>query len=306
MCNAPGMVSTTSLRVLAIAAVPVVLAAFAALRRDAAEAQQAPPSTPVLTLADWPLSESAARGRVVYGLWCAGCHGDDGRGNGPAARHLDPLPRNFQAGRIKFRSTPQGSLPLTEDLMATLNRGLPGSSMPDFRLLPDPHKRDVSEYVIALVQFGRAARAAEALARGGDSRETILKDNLKDWIEEAKAERASVRPVAVGPEPADDAASRARGKVLYEEKCYSCHGTTGKGDGPSAGNLRDALDANILPRDFTKGTLRGGDAPEDVFRRLRTGIDGTPMPAYTLSDQDTWDLVHYSMSFRTAAKGGAK
>ncbi|MCG3134190.1 MAG: hypothetical protein HMLKMBBP_01477 [Planctomycetes bacterium] len=296
-----------SRRGLAIAAIPLAVAALAALRRSPAEAQQTPPSTPVLTLADWPMSESATRGRVVYERWCAGCHGDDGRGQGPAARHLDPLPRDFQAGRIKFRSTPQGSLPLAEDLIATITRGLPGSSMPEFRLLPDPHKRDVAEYVIALVQFGRAARAAEALARGGESREAILRDNLKDWLAEAAADRASVRPVAVGPEPADDAASRARGKALYLEKCHNCHGESGRGDGSAAGNLRDALDANILPRDFTRGSLRGGDAPEDVFRRLRTGIDGTPMPAYTLSDQDTWDLVHYAMSFRSAAgKGGAK
>jgi cytochrome c oxidase cbb3-type subunit 2 len=90
----------------------------------------------------------------------------------------------------------------------------------------------------------------------------------------------------------------ARGKDLYAQKCLSCHGATGVGDGPSSSALRDARDARILPRDFTKGRLRGGESPQDLFRRLRTGLDGTPMPSYDDPDADLWAVVHYVMTLR--------
>lgn len=35
-------------------------------------------------------------GRAVYVMHCAGCHGFDGGGNGPAATGLTPAPTNFQ------------------------------------------------------------------------------------------------------------------------------------------------------------------------------------------------------------------
>jgi mono/diheme cytochrome c family protein len=95
-----------------------------------------------------------------------------------------------------------------------------------------------------------------------------------------------------------------RGQKIYKELCESCHGATGVGDGPSAYALRDGTDAPIRPRDFTTGVLRGGDAPQDIYRRLLTGLDGTPMPSFDArSASDLWDVVHFVMTLR---KGGAE
>jgi mono/diheme cytochrome c family protein len=42
-----------------------------------------------------PDQESITSGKVLYQQRCALCHGDDGRGNGPAANGLETPPANF-------------------------------------------------------------------------------------------------------------------------------------------------------------------------------------------------------------------
>ncbi len=55
---------------------------------DAAQAQAtAEPGTTVTP-------ELLAQGREVWMLWCANCHGSEGRGDGPDATLLDPRPRD--------------------------------------------------------------------------------------------------------------------------------------------------------------------------------------------------------------------
>src|SRR6185503_12710661 len=47
----------------------------------------------------------------------------------------------------------------------------------------------------------------------------------------------------------------------------------------------------------------GGGTVEDIYRRLRTGLDGTPMPTFNdmivggqLTDDQLWNLAHYVRS----------
>src|SRR5437867_8994776 len=72
----------------------------------------------------------------VYDHACAACHGKDGRGDGPAAfsigKYRAPRPRDFTRGRFALRSTPTGTLPTDEDLLRTVERGIP-AWMPSFR-----------------------------------------------------------------------------------------------------------------------------------------------------------------------------
>lgn len=42
-----------------------------------------------------PDKESLTSGRKLYQQHCAVCHGEDGRGDGPAAKAMDPSPANF-------------------------------------------------------------------------------------------------------------------------------------------------------------------------------------------------------------------
>ena len=55
-----------------------------------------------------------------------------GDGEGPAAKFLDPRPRDFTLGTFKFRTTQSGELPTNEDLFRTVSRGLPGTAMQAF------------------------------------------------------------------------------------------------------------------------------------------------------------------------------
>lgn len=67
-------------------------------------------------------------GRSLYGQHCAGCHGDQGRGDGPAGRSLDPLPTNIAAA---------ARMPIASDayLFWTIAEGgaRVGSAMPPFK-----------------------------------------------------------------------------------------------------------------------------------------------------------------------------
>lgn len=80
----------------------------------------------------------------------------------------------------------------------------------------------------------------------------------------------------------------ARGKVLYDQTCGTCHGATGKGDGPGAGQL------NPKPRNFAvKEGWKNGIRIEDIFKTLDEGIKGTSMVSYNyLNKKDRMALVH--------------
>jgi high-affinity iron transporter len=49
----------------------------------------------VLFSAQGPTTAEAAEGSQIYNHRCAGCHGQDGEGNGPAAVAFNPKPTSF-------------------------------------------------------------------------------------------------------------------------------------------------------------------------------------------------------------------
>ena len=90
--------------------------------------------------------------------------------------------------------------------------------------------------------------------------------------------------------------AQARGKTVYDAHCTECHGTNGKGDGPSAAYLTPR------PRDFSTGSYKirsteTGSVPtdDDLMRSVRQGLYGTAMPAWDriLSDAEIRDVVEY-------------
>src|SRR5438876_7879807 len=97
---------------------------------------------------------------AVYNHACAWCHGRDGRGDGPAAfsinKYLSPRPRDLTHGRFELRSTPSGELPTDEDLLRTLERGIPGY-MPSFRGLTAGERQLAGT---AVERFDRAVAGA--------------------------------------------------------------------------------------------------------------------------------------------------
>lgn len=81
------------------------------------------------------------------------------------------------------------------------------------------------------------------------------------------------------------------GKVKYNIHCASCHGASGKGDGPAGFALFPKA------RDLTSGKFKFRSTPtlptdQDLFRVISRGIPRTAMPRWAnLSEVDRWDLV---------------
>jgi cytochrome c oxidase cbb3-type subunit 2 len=229
-----------------------------------------------------------AQGERVYATHCAGCHGANGDGHGPAAEMLIVKPRDFTKGLFKFRSTPNGTLPTDEDLYRTITRGVNRTSMPEWSLLPDRERFAVVEYV---------------------------KGFYPEWVQ-----RGAGEPIHIPKPPTDLASAQAiaRGRELYEMlDCGRCHGPGGQGDGPSAKSLEpDAWGNRQVPFNFTKGALKSGSSPQDVYRTFMTGLNGTAMPSYadvfdapdgeSIHAGDAWNLVAYILSLRGSAPVGAR
>lgn len=100
--------------------------------------------------------------------------------------------------------------------------------------------------------------------------------------------------------PAPPAA--ARGKLLFDQYCVTCHGERGDGKGPSAAALSPA------PANFTDAQFMHSETPYDFYHVISLGKSNTAMPAWdgVLSVQDRWDLVSYLWTLPLDAAGVAE
>lgn len=210
----------------------------------------------------------AAPAAYDYRRYCAGCHGDLGDGNGENAVWLDPRPRDFTQAIFKCRSTPTGTLPTDQDLYETIGRGLTNSNMPIWNTFGKEQRADLVAYI---------------------------KSFSPRWDKEKPGE-----PIKIPAEPPITIESIAHGKALFTKlECWKCHGTEGKGDGPSASTLTDSKDQPIRPYNFAAGKndsrFKCGSTNQDLYRIFMTGLDGTPMPSFAdvIQPNDAWDLVHF-------------
>jgi mono/diheme cytochrome c family protein len=208
-------------------------------------------------------------GATVYAKYCSQCHGDTGAGDGYAAQHLKPRPRNFTTGKFKIRTTGSGVLPTTDDLKAVIRRGMPYTSMPPWANFTDDELKALAYYV---------------------------KSFSPDF---AKAD-FNAAPLEFPKAPGYTKESAVAGRKVYEDTgCITCHGELGRGDGASARTLVDDWGFPIKPADFTqRWTFRGGSTREDIFRTMTTGLNGTPMPAFgdALKPEERWAITDYMVS----------
>jgi putative copper export protein/mono/diheme cytochrome c family protein/peroxiredoxin len=81
--------------------------------------------------------------------------------------------------------------------------------------------------------------------------------------------------------------SIVRGASLYAQRCSTCHGIDGHGDGPAATSL------SVRPVNLVEHVLhhRAGE----LFWWIAHGIAGTPMPGFVsqMSDAEIWDLIQF-------------
>lgn len=105
--------------------------------------------------------------------------------------------------------------------------------------------------------------------------------------------------LALGGAPRAQAADVENGKKVYTTNCQSCHGASGKGDGPVGSAL------NPAPRDFTQGNFKfdtnndgetGTDADlRAVITKGAAAFGGSPLmaPWGHLPEKDIEDVIAY-------------
>ena len=214
--------------------------------------------------------ENSNLGEKVYRENCAACHGQKGDGKGLEADRLKTKPRDFTTGIYKFRSTRSGSLPSDQDIFRTISRGVRGTSMLAQLHLSEQERWAVTGYLKTFSPRFKVEKPAELLA--------------------------------IPAKPSFISKLTALGRAKYEDAgCGACHGADGKGGGPSSKELKDDSGNSILPTDLTSKPFKSGPEPEDLFRTISTGLNGTPMPSYdnALDERDRWALVSYILSIAT-------
>ena len=155
-------------------------------------------------------------------------------------------------------------------------------------------------------------------------------ETLRDDWKRADKESSIIRPSVRRPKPHDRSLADSKktslenGRFLFLSKkaqCVSCHGKAGRGDGvqtramhkPPGGKsfypvpgLHDEWGNATKPRDLSRGVLRGGSRPIDVYRRIYAGIKGTQMIPFGgtgLTDEEIWDLVNYVLELPSLKNG---
>ena len=132
--------------------------------------------------------------------------------------------------------------------------------------------------VVASRLFGRTVAAAVR---------TLLCGAVGSLFLAPATEPASSAGLYAPAEPYS-AASVARGSALYRENCASCHGVSGRGDGPAAVGLR------VRPANLTEPHLFA-HSPADLFRWVSQGRANGAMPGFAgaLPPGQRWDVINF-------------
>ncbi|MBX9584946.1 MAG: cytochrome c [Gemmataceae bacterium] len=238
-----------------------------------------------------------AEGGRLYRRSCQHCHGLAGDGQGPSGLYVTPRPRDYRRGAFKFVSSGDGGKPRRDDLRRTIRDGLKGTAMPSFALLPDDRRELMADFVVYLGLRGEVEyrTVAAVLADDGDGTDGdptgFARDRLADiFAAWRRAEDAPPGP----PPPADDPDAVRRGYELFtaagKTDCLSCHEDFGR----KPTYRYDVWGTAARPKELTEPGYKGGDRPENLYHRIRHGIQPVGMPAHpTLTDSQIWDLVRF-------------
>ncbi|QDT68892.1 Cytochrome c [Planctomycetes bacterium MalM25] len=265
----------------------------------------------------------------LYRRHCARCHGVTGDGRGPTARYQSPHPRDFRRGVFKWKRTARDTPPTAADLHATLERGVPGTAMPSFRLLSEDERDKLRQYVQYLALRGQAERALVDYVANELPLEEVFDPAdeafLASWLQPLTDEWIDAAPIAVDPQA--DSIDLQLGETLYHSErtgCFKCHGPQGQG-GAVAGKdyeidydvwnrdrivlkpsdaVRRLIEKDLplrpsRPRRLVGRTPHGGSALADFVHRLDQGVAGTPMPALggagaTFTEKEIVSLAAYA------------
>ncbi|OGW24858.1 MAG: Triheme cytochrome c, partial [Nitrospinae bacterium RIFCSPLOWO2_12_FULL_47_7] len=174
------------------------------------------------------------------------------------------------------RTTEFGVIPSDQDIFNIISKGMPGTTMPAWKHLPENDRW-------SLVYYPKT---------------------LTNKFEKFYAKGEALETIKAGDPPPSTAEGLVEGKQLFINHCSGCHGLEGRSDGTSTERIVDIDSDALWPRNLTKPWLfRRGSSLKDLYLTIRTGLSGTAMPKFSekkLSDQQAWNLLHYIKTLATS------
>jgi uncharacterized membrane protein/mono/diheme cytochrome c family protein len=179
-------------------------------------------------------------------------------------------PRTAAAASSAYPLLPSPLVSLAYVLIAI---GIGIAGLAAVRALREPRRRRAFQRQAALVVAGVIILACGGYVYAAEVRNGVPVDvgNVRD------------------PVPPDDR-SLAVGHDVYVTYCETCHGETGRGDGPAG--LR------LVPRpaDLRIHTAPGVHTDGELFYWVSYGFPGSAMPAWkdTLTEDERWSVINYA------------
>lgn len=243
-----------------------------------------------------PRANAASSGASLYKQHCAGCHGQDGAGDGPGIRYVYPLPRNLRRGRYNLVGN-SNRIASRDDITRVLREGMPGTAMKPFR---EVLEKSELEAIVTEVLRLRSEGAKEAyLDRCRAADEAPNEEEASEFVAQ---QTTAAAPPTVPEFSSEGRSAVARGRQLFRQQgCPSCHGNEGVGAADLI--LQDQTGTSLRPRDLVHEPFKGGHHDTAIYYRIRFGFPGGPMPEHpSLTEDEMVDLVAYVQSLAREPK----
>ena len=186
-----------------------------------------PPVDPATVMTANP--KLLARGEVLFKQNCTSCHGDAGRGDGPAAASLNPKPRDFTQSANWKRGYH------VPDIFTTITTGIKGTGMAPFDFIYPADRMALVHYVRSLGSFDHGAedpKATESLAEQFRSKGVHVPNRIpvSMAIKKMVQEQAQA-PALILPSPDDKSARLLRAVIADPARvARTVAGTTDRSD----------------------------------------------------------------------------
>jgi mono/diheme cytochrome c family protein len=117
-------------------------------------------------------------------------------------------------------------------------------------------------------------------------------NETREWLKQELGEKYN-QPISLGTEE-----QLAQGKDIFTKNCITCHGSSGKGDGPGATALQPK------PADFTDPEHSSFYSNQGRIYLIKKGMKGTAMAAWEniLSEEEILSVYVYVNSLKNSGE----
>ncbi|GAB3778295.1 cytochrome c/FTR1 family iron permease [Ramlibacter monticola] len=225
------------------------------------------------------------KAQALFQAQCTACHGATGRGDGPAAKGMDPAPSNFHDdARMQQRSV--------YGLYNTITLGVAGTPMRPFTELSESDRWALAFLAAGLRAPQDTLREGEALWRGGKGKEQL--GTLRMLVTQSPGEvrqqgGAALDAVRAWLTAHPDALDAGRPAPLDFTRAKLRESLAAYERGDAAGARQLAISAYLEGFELIEASLDNLDAPlrtetEREMMALRSAIDSAP-PAEAIAAQ---------------------